>query len=140
VRANRPVLARVLADALCHEPIALAFVRENFPRHLGVIHALIESAQASGELAAIPVPQAMGFCAGSLAMPILFGGAVLDSGALPAQRAAKLQAALLSDAALDQRIDLALAALAPRNLPAGSAPARTRASRAPRKPRARGKP
>ena len=130
VRANRPVLARVLADALCHEPIALAFVRENFPRHLGVIHALIAAAQQSGEIARIPVPQAMGFCAGSLAMPILFGGAVLDSGALAAPQAAHLQSILLSDAALDQRIDLALAALA--------APAPPRAPRAPRKPRTRG--
>lgn len=113
VRANRPMLARVLADALCHEPIALAFVRENFPRHLGVIHALIAEAQQAGEIIALPVPQAMGFCAGSLAMPILFGGAVLESGALPKAQGAMLEAALLSDAALDQRIDLALAALTP---------------------------
>ncbi len=130
VRANRPVLARVLADALCHEPIALAFVRENFPRHLGVIHALIQAAQDSGEMARIPVPQAMGFCAGGLATPILFGGAVLDSGVLAAPQAAHLQTVLLSDAALDQRIDLALAALA--------APSRPREPRAPRKTRSRG--
>ena len=124
VRANRPVLARVLADALCHEPIALAFVRENFPRHLGVIHALIQAAQDSGEMAPIPVPQAMGFCAGSLATPILFGGAVLEIGKLPAPHAALLQSALLSDEAIDQRIELALAALA--------APAKSAAARAPR--------
>ena len=130
VRANRPVLARVLADALCHEPIALAFVRHNFPRHLGVIHALIQAAQDSGEMARIPVPQAMGFCAGSLATPILFGGAVLDSGALAPPQAAHLQAVLLSDAALDERIDLALAALA--------APSTRKAPRAPRKTRSRG--
>ena len=117
IRANRPVLARVLADALCHEPIALAFVRENFPRHLGVIHALIADAQQAGEIMPLPIPQAMGFCAGSLAMPILFGGAVLESGALPGEPGAALEAALLSDAALDQRIDLALAALTP---PTGS--------------------
>src|SRR5687767_924697 len=62
VRANRPMLARVLADALCHEPIALAFARENFPRHLGVLQALVKAAQDSGELAPMPVPQALGFC------------------------------------------------------------------------------
>jgi len=112
VRANRPVLARVLADALCHEPIALQFLRDNAPRHIGVLFALIDEAKSSGEMLAIPTPQAMGFCAGSLATPILFGGAVLDSGALPAAEAKRLEAALLSDEALDQRIDLALGALA----------------------------
>lgn len=126
VRANRPMLARVLADALCHEPIALQFARDNFPRHLGVIHALVVAAQESGEMVKIPVPQAIGFCAGSLATPILFGGAVLDTGSLGKPQAMMLEAALLSDEALDERIDLALAALA------APAKAKARARRAPR--------
>ena len=112
VRANRPVLARVLADALCGEAIAIEFLGANAPRHFGVLGALIAAAQAEGRLRAMPVPQAMGVCAGSLAAPILFAGAVLTNGALPAKQARALDAALLSDAALDQRIDLALAALA----------------------------
>ena len=65
----------------------------------------------------------MGLCAGSLAAPILFGGAALASGGLPAKQARALEAALLSDAALDERIDLALAALAvpaPRKRRAGA--------------------
>ena len=120
VRANRPVLARVLADALCGEPIAIEFLRANAPRHFGVIGALIAAAQAEGRLRPMPVAQAMGLAAGSLAAPILFGGAVLDSGALGARQARALDAALLSDGALDERIDLALSALA--------APARKRPS------------
>src|SRR6476619_665501 len=43
VRANRPVLARLVADALCGEPIALEFIRANFPRHLGVLPALVRA-------------------------------------------------------------------------------------------------
>ena len=125
VRANRPVLARVLADALCGEPIAVEFLRANFPRHLGVLRGLIAAAQEAGEMRPMPVPQAMGFCAGSLATPILFGGAVIEGGELPAAQADALHEALLSDAALDQRIDLALSALA------------TAAPPPPRKPRAR---
>ena len=124
VRANRPVLARVLADALCGEPIARDFLRENFPRHLGVMQALITQGQAAGELRAMPVAQAMGFCAGSLATPILFAGAIVEAGSLDKAGARMLEAALLSDAAIDQRIDLALAALA---IPA--APKRRRALR-----------
>ena len=112
VRANRPILARVLADALCGEPIAIDFVRANFPRHLGVIQVLVQEAQAAGELRAVAVPQAMGFCAGSLAMPILFGGAAIDGGVLAPKTARALHDVILSDAALDERIDLALGALA----------------------------
>ena len=112
VRANRPILARVMADALCGDPIALEFMRANMPRHLGVMHALIVQAQAAGEVKPMPVPQALGFCAGSLAMPIIVGGAVVASGALGKDGSKALEAALLSDEAIDARIELALGAIA----------------------------
>jgi len=111
VRANRPFLARVLGDAVCGEPIAVEFLRANFPRHLGVILRLIEAAQAAGHLKPIAPPQAMGICAGSLAMPILVGGAVVDSGAMGPAGTRMLTEVLLSDAAIDERIELALAAI-----------------------------
>lgn len=109
LRANRPILARVMADAVCGDPIALSFLRENMPRHLGHMHGLVELGQKEGLLRPMPVAQALGFCAGSLAMPIIFGGAVADNRALPSARA--LQAALLSDKAIDERIELAIAAI-----------------------------
>jgi hypothetical protein len=59
----------------------------------------------------MPVAQAMGFCGGSLAAPIIFGGAVAESGALGKPGTKMLHDALLSDAAIDQRIDLALSAI-----------------------------
>jgi hypothetical protein len=58
----------------------------------------------------MPVAQALGLCAGGLAMPILFGGAVVDSGAL-GRGTRKLERELLGDAAIDERIDLAIAAI-----------------------------
>jgi AcrR family transcriptional regulator len=131
VRANRPVLARILGDALCNEPIAVEFMRNNFPRHLGVILRLIEAAQAEGLIRPMAPAQAMGICAGGLAMPILIGGAVADSGALGAAGSKAITEALLSDAALDQRIELSLAAIS-----SPGAPARPK----PRKPLSRGKP
>ena len=100
VRANRPMLARVMADALCGD-----------------------------EIAPIPVPQALGMCAGSIAMPILFGGAVADSGALGAAGTRMISATLLSDAAIDQRIDLALAAISNPSPPAQPTKRRASASR-----------
>ena len=126
VRGNRPVLARVLGDALCGDPIAVDFLRANFPRHLGVILRLIQAGQAQGLVRPMPPPQALGFCAGSLAMPILVGGAVVESGAMGAAGSKMLTEALLSDAALDHRIELALAAISVSPAPA------TKARRKPR--------
>ncbi len=112
VRANRPILARVLVDALGHDPIATEFLERNAPRHLKLMLGLVEAAQKEGSVrSAVPAPQLLGFCAGSLAMPILFGGAVLER-APGAAHARMIEATLLTDAALDQRIELALAAIA----------------------------
>jgi AcrR family transcriptional regulator len=119
VRANRPILARVLVDALGHDPIATDFLERNAPRHLKLLLGLVEAAQKEGSVhPTVPAPQLLGFCAGSLAMPIFFGGAVLDRAGAGAAHARMIEAALLTDAALDQRIDMALAAIA--NLPEGT--------------------
>jgi AcrR family transcriptional regulator len=112
LRANRPVLARVMADALCGDRVAVEFLRQNAPRHLGYMKGLIELGQRERLLKKMPVPQALGFCAGSLAMPIIFGGAVADSGALGPLGSRTLEKALLSDEAIDARIELALEAIA----------------------------
>ena len=112
VRANRPLLTRVLTDALGKDPIANEFMDRNMPRHLGLILGLVQAAQKEGSVRAdIPAPNLLGFCAGSLAMPILFGGAVVERGALADATARLIDAALLSDTALDQRIELAIAAI-----------------------------
>jgi AcrR family transcriptional regulator len=129
LRANRPVLARVVADALCGDALAVEFLRANMPRHLGVMQALVEKGQAQGEIRAMPVAQAIGFCAGALAAPVIFGGAMAASGALGKGERRRLEGALLSDAALDERIDLALSAI--------STPAPRPAVRRPRPSRAR---
>ena len=127
LRANRPIMARVVADALCGDAIAVEFLRANMPRHLGVMRALVEQGQMSGEIRAMPVAQAIGFCAGALATPILFGGAMAASGALGKAEARRLEGALLSDAAIDERIDLALGAIAtPEKPPAAQRPRNSR--------------
>lgn len=112
LRDNRAFIARILADALAGEAVARDFLRDNLPRHLAVLTALIRAGQASGAMRKVPAAQALGFCGGALAMPILVGGAIGESGALPKASARALAATLLSNEAIDQRIDLALAALA----------------------------
>jgi AcrR family transcriptional regulator len=129
VRANRALLSRILADALCNDPIAVEFLGRNLPRHLTVLMQLIEAGQKEGAIKRVAAPQLLGFCAGSLAMPILFGGAMVERNpAAPHVR--MIEAALLSDAALDQRIELALAAISAIPANAGAVPKRTRKPKA----------
>ena len=112
LRDNRKFLARVLADALAGDAIASDFLRENVPRHATLLAALLTEGQRRKALRPMPIAQALGFCAGALALPILAGGAFAESGALPKAAARELSKALLTDAAIDQRIELALFALA----------------------------
>ena len=112
LRDNRRFIGRLLADAVGGQPLAREFFRENLPRHARILAGLLAAGQKAGEFRAMPVPQALGFCAGSLASPILLGGAIADSGMVPGPAADALAAALLSAAAVAQRSDLALAAIA----------------------------
>jgi AcrR family transcriptional regulator len=137
LRDNRPFIARVLADALSGEACARDFMRENAPRHLAVLQKYLVEGQQAGEVQPIPIPQLIGTCAGALAMPIIIGGAIVQGGALPAPAAKMLEATLLSDAAIDQRIDLVLAAVS-QPVPARRAVAAAQAG-TPRK-KTRGKP
>ena len=91
MRDNRPFLARVFTDALSGEQCAREFLRDNMPRHLGVLQRLVVDGQKAG-LIAIPFPQVIGLCGGALAMPILLGGALLESGALAGPMAAVVEA------------------------------------------------
>ena len=131
MRDNRAFLARVLVDALSGEQCAREFLRDNMPRHLGVLQAFVAEGQKRGRLVDIAFPQVIGLCGGALTMPILLGGALLESGALAGPMAAVAQASFLTDAGIDQRIDLALKAV----LRAGPTPT----PGAPRKKKSRGK-
>ena len=111
LRDNRPFIARVLADALSGEACARDFMRENAPRHLAVLQKYLVEGQRAGQFQALAIPQLIGTCAGALAMPIIIGGAIAEGGGLPAPAAKMLEATLLSDTAIDQRIDLVLAAI-----------------------------
>jgi AcrR family transcriptional regulator len=112
-RNNRPFLARVFTDALSGEKCAREFLRDNMPRHLGVIHRLVLEGQKQGRLVEIPFPQVIGLCGGALLMPILVAGALLDAGALQPPMTQLIEVSLLTDTGIDQRIDLALKALTP---------------------------
>ena len=113
MRDNRPFLARVFTDALSGEQCARQFLRDNMPRHLGVLHGIVTEGQKRGSFIDIPFPQVIGLCGGGMVMPILLGGALLESGTLSGPMAQVIEQCFLTDPGIDQRIDLALKALAP---------------------------
>lgn len=110
-RDNRALMLRLLADAVAGEEVAADFLRSNVPRHIGVVAALMKQACEEGSLADLPRGQLLGFTFGALGLPILASAAV-EAGMLPgAGDFASLPEDCLSDAALEQRIDLVLKAL-----------------------------
>jgi AcrR family transcriptional regulator len=114
VRDNRRLLAHLLRDAMSGEAAALDFARANAPRHLGLVGRLVAEGQREGALRAVPLPQALAFVAGAMGAPILAAAAIGGLAGVPSGIAQTLDDCVLSDAALDERIDLVLAGLAAR--------------------------
>ena len=112
LRDNRIFIARVLADALSGDDMARDFLSQNLPRHFTLLAGLMAEGQRAGELKALPPSQMLGFCAGAVVMPILGAGMAVESGRLPKPVLHMLADTLLTEEAIDQRIDLALAAIA----------------------------
>jgi len=110
-RDNRRLLFRILVDAVSGEAVAAQFLQSNLPRHVQVIAGLIVAGQNEGTLRKVPVMQAVAFVAASAAAPILIGTAALTSGLAPAAFAERIEAEILSDEAIEQRIDMALCGL-----------------------------
>lgn len=110
-RDNRVLLRRLMADAAAGEAPAVDFVRANFPRHFGLVIGLIAAGQHAGRIKPVALAQAVTFVAGAVAAPILLGSAMVDAGLAPPVLAERFAADVLADAALDERIELALAGL-----------------------------
>ncbi len=111
-RDNRLLLVRLLGDALAGETVAVEFLRTNLPRHLAVIAALVAQGQKLGRFRKMPIPQAIAFLMGGVGAPILLGAALVNSGFMPTPQARGLEDTVFSDAAIGERIDMALAGLA----------------------------
>lgn len=116
-REHRATIGRVWIDAMQREPVALAFLRDNAPRHLGLLQRQIAAAVAAGLLRELPPLQLLMLVLGAVPLPLIFVAGLVDAGAapLPPQR---FHDEALADAAIAQRIELVLRALAAQ--PAGA--------------------
>jgi AcrR family transcriptional regulator len=114
VRDHRKLLRRLVADAMGGDPLALEFLRTNLPRHLEVVLRLIVAGQRSGALKRVAPPQALAFVAGGVGASILLGSALAEHPLAPRGLAKQFRASVLTDAAIAERVELALAGLAAR--------------------------
>ncbi len=111
-RDNRLLLVRLLADAAAGESVALDFLRTNMPRHLKLEMSLLKKAQQDGALKPLPMPQALAFLVGAVGAPIMVGAAMSQSSFAPAPVKKQLEQFVFTDAAIAERVDMALLGMA----------------------------
>ena len=111
-RDNRVFFVRLLGDAFAGEKVALEFMRANMPRHIKVVIELIMQAQKQGDIRKLPIQQALSFLMGAIAAPIIVGTAAINSGFVPPFVRDQLEQLVFTDAAIAERIDMALIGLA----------------------------
>ena len=111
VREHRPLVGRLWADAMAGQGVVVAFVKANVPRHLGLLMTLLAEAEQAGRLRPEPMLTRMSFIAGAVLAPMLMLGGAREMGVMPAMLAPLLDAQVMSDEALQRRIDWALDAL-----------------------------
>ncbi len=112
VREHRPLIARVWADAQAGQAVAQDFLRANAPRHLGVLLALLQEAQALDRLPPRPLLTRFSFLMGAVIAPLILVGGMKSIAAVPVALLAAVDEEVLSDAALQRRIEWALLGLA----------------------------
>lgn len=114
-RDNRRLFLAILHDVIEGEPESIRFAKDNIPRHLGILAALVRQCRREGVIRKEPVPSAVAFLASSVVMPVIALGAVERAAAeapfgVPLSRLAPM---MVSDAAIARRVDAALKGLAP---------------------------
>ncbi|MEO3692168.1 TetR/AcrR family transcriptional regulator [Roseateles paludis] len=111
VREHRPLIGRLWGDAMAGQGVVVDFVKANVPRHLGLLMTLLAEAEQAGRLRPEPMLTRLSFIAGAVLAPMLMLGGAREMGVLPAMLAPLLDAQVMSDEALQRRIDWALDAL-----------------------------
>lgn len=110
-RDNRQLMRRLMADAMSDDATALEFFRRHFPLHLAVLAELVVAGQKAGQLQKLPRLQAITFLAGAVAMPNILAAMFTAQGGLPQEALDHLTQDVLSNAAIEQRVEMALRGL-----------------------------
>jgi AcrR family transcriptional regulator len=110
-RDHRLLLRRLLADALSGDATAQEFFHSHIPLHLGVMAELVIAGQQTGVLRQLPLTQALTFLAGAVAFPSILMTLATEQHIVPAPFLAHLDTDVLSDAAIAQRVGMAIRGL-----------------------------
>jgi AcrR family transcriptional regulator len=111
-RKHRLLMVRLVSEAMTGETLAADFLKANLPRHFKLIAELVIQAQREGSVVSAPLPQVMAFIVGAIAAPLLMGSAMQQHGLLPPAVESGITAHVLSEKAMDERIDMVLRGLA----------------------------
>ncbi|WP_284618240.1 TetR/AcrR family transcriptional regulator [Aquabacterium humicola] len=110
VRAQRPVIVRLVLDAAGGAEVAREFLRANVPRHVGLLLQLLAEAEAEGALPPSRHPlQRIALLMGAVVAPMVMAPAAAALG-IPLPKPS-LQTQVTGDVAIAERIELVLAAL-----------------------------
>ncbi len=114
-REHRGHFLSILRDLLDGNQEAMAFVRENFPRHVSIMFRLLRDAQRAGVVRRLPLPVLLPVLAAPQLVPVLAVAAVerFFAGKLLGFPVAGLARLLLTDRMIGARLDLSLAAVSP---------------------------
>jgi AcrR family transcriptional regulator len=115
IRDRRKLVRSLMRDMSQGDTEAKSFVMTNFPRHGLMLLDLIRRCQSEGSLADLPVPVVMGTLMSVIAMPTLVVEAIAKAKfkGLPSLPGKYMEKSLLTDKALELRVELALKAVRP---------------------------
>jgi len=113
-REHRRMLVGMLRDAMTGDRLVIEFAASHFPNHLPIVLGLIKEGVRAGQIRDLPEPLVLALLMGVVSTPNIMATLVECSGAKkPLGRSqAVFQDELLSDAAIAERVDIALCGLA----------------------------
>jgi AcrR family transcriptional regulator len=114
-RDNRVMYSLMLRELLNASPEMLAFAKANFPRHASMVVGLLEACRKEGTIRPLPVPMLAMFSMSTMGLPNVVVDALERNRvrAMAGRPAKEFSAMLLSDAMIEERADMVMAALAP---------------------------
>jgi len=113
-RDHRRLFVSMLNDGLSGDEQTARFVSSHFPRHIPILLGLVEEGRRSGDFRALSPGMTMSFMLGALSTPnVAFTLLELHGAKRPfGQPIAAVERQLLSDEAIELRIDMVMAGLA----------------------------